>query len=53
MTQEYEQTRQKKMENEPGLLQKKEQLIQLKEIERKKETALQEKSSKTMKKRSN
>ncbi|NOL31942.1 exonuclease subunit SbcC [Bacillus altitudinis] len=44
MTQEYEQTRQKKMENEPELLQKKEQLIQLKEIERKKETALQEKT---------
>lgn len=44
MTQEYEQARQKKMENEPELLQKKEQLIQLKEIERKKETALQEKT---------
>lgn len=44
MTQEYEQTRQKKMENEPELLQKKEQLIQLKEIERKKETAVQEKT---------
>ena len=39
MTQEYEQTRQKKMENEPELLQKKEQLIQLKEIERKRNSS--------------
>nr|MDF9459449.1 AAA family ATPase [Bacillus pumilus] len=44
MTQEYEQARQKKIETEPELLQKKEQLIHLKEIERKKETALQEKT---------
>ncbi|MBG9912991.1 DNA repair exonuclease [Bacillus xiamenensis] len=44
MTQEYEQARQKKIETEPELLQKKEQLIQLKEIERKKEAALQEKA---------
>ncbi|AVM23335.1 AAA family ATPase [Bacillus pumilus] len=44
MTQDYEQARQKKIETEPDLLQKKEQLIQLKEIERKKEAALQEKA---------
>ena len=36
MTQEYERARQTKIETEPALLQKKEQLIQLKEIERKK-----------------
>lgn len=45
MTQNYEQARQKKIETEPELLQKKEQLIQLKEIERKKEAALQEKTA--------
>ncbi|PRR91990.1 MULTISPECIES: AAA family ATPase [unclassified Bacillus (in: firmicutes)] len=44
MTQEYEQARQKKKETEPELLQKKEQLIHLKEIERKKEAALQGKA---------
>ncbi|MFP3421190.1 exonuclease subunit SbcC [Bacillus sp. SIMBA_154] len=44
MTQEYERARQTKIETEPALLQKKEQLIQLKEIERKKEAALQEKT---------
>lgn len=44
MTQEYEHARQKKLETEPELLQKKEQLIQLKEVERKKEVALQEKT---------
>ncbi|MGG5181235.1 AAA family ATPase [Bacillus sp. MM09(2025)] len=44
MAREYEQDRQKKIETEPDLLQKKEQLIQLKEIERKKEAALQEKT---------
>jgi exonuclease SbcC len=44
MTHEYEQARQKKIETEPELLQKKEQLIHLKEIERKKETAFQEKT---------
>ncbi|WP_144525798.1 AAA family ATPase [Bacillus pumilus] len=44
MAREYEQARQKKIETEPDLLQKKEQLIQLKEIERKKEAALQEKT---------
>lgn len=45
MTQNYEQARQKKIETEPELLQKKEQLLQLKEIERKKEAALQEKTA--------
>ncbi|KMY20181.1 DNA repair exonuclease [Bacillus pumilus] len=45
MAREYEQARQKKIETEPDLLQKKEQLIQLKEIERKKEAAFQEKTS--------
>ncbi|MGE6856785.1 SMC family ATPase [Bacillus sp. FSL K6-2841] len=44
MAREYEQDRQKKIETEPDLLQKKEQLIQLKEIERKKEAALREKT---------
>ncbi|MDM5297443.1 SMC family ATPase [Bacillus pumilus] len=43
MTQEYERDRQKKLETEPELIQKKEQLKQLKDIERKKEEALQEK----------
>ncbi|MBD3859843.1 SMC family ATPase [Bacillus sp. 28A-2] len=44
-TQEYERARQKKIETEPALLQKKEQLIQLKEIERKKEAVLHEKTT--------
>ncbi|MFL0436091.1 AAA family ATPase [Bacillus pumilus] len=44
MAREYEQARQKKIETEPDLLKKKEQLIQLKEIERKKEAALHEKT---------
>ncbi|MFS0655994.1 AAA family ATPase [Bacillus sp. 179-C3.3 HS] len=44
MTQEYERDRQKKLETEPKLLEKKQQLIQLKEIERKLEVAVQEKT---------
>ncbi|WP_353856181.1 exonuclease subunit SbcC [Bacillus sp. Bos-x628] len=44
MTQEYERNRQKKLETEPELLKKKEQLVHLKEVERKKEAAFQEKA---------